>query len=413
MDDGVALIFLHIPKTAGTSMIELVGRNFAADAICRITNVDRPTAEIASDIEVALAEGRRFICGHFPYAAVSHLHGDVRMFTMLRDPTARIQSLYRFWRTQPDTGGGASAFVCRLARALDFEDFLACEHPLVVAATQDEMCKTLGSRANQRAGRTDAAELYQAARANLGNISFGLVESFDLSMRMLSRALPLNLLDSVHVNRTDHLPAGTTTPLARARLLQGNMADTMLHDFARRQFQAQARDFEMAALFRDIGAAALTPMVPDDRGGLCWDATMPISGVNWNDRETLGHGLAYRFSSSPETLVYLPHPGPGRSFSIAIDAGFFYRDGMVDVGGALANDRCLEFALDGEPVGFYATRLGEAGERFHINVDGETARGPFLTLALRSPYGLSPALFGSPDHRTLVAAITAIRMVPG
>ena len=408
------LVFLHVPKTAGTSMIELLSRNFAADEVLRVHNTHRAVSDLAGDIDIAIAEGKRFICGHFPYAAVAHLGDEIDLVTMLRDPVRRIASLYKFWRGRDPAraGGSASEFACRVAQALSFEEFVACTHPVIASATQDEMCKALVGHVSQAPDGLDAAERFQWARDSLGRMAFGLVDEMAASMRVLSRALRLNLLDEVHVNRTDHMPELEISEAARETILRNNQGDTMLHTHAECLFQQRVKRARIAELHRDIGDRALTSMVADDRGSHHWDASMRLSGTDWNDRESLPDGSCYRFTSAPESVIHLPNPFHGLPSTLTVEVAFFNQAGMLDCGGAVPPSESLGFEVNGARVTASARRLGEAGEVFTVPIDRAMGNAPFLTVALKSRYGISPSVFGSPDQRNLAAAVRSMRLSP-
>ena len=408
------LVFLHVPKTAGTSMIELLSRNFAAEEVLRVRDTHRSVADLAGEIDQAIADGKRFICGHFPYAAVSHLGDEIDVVTMLRDPVGRIASLYKFWRgREPGTAGGsASEFACRVARALPFEEFVACAHPVIASATQDEMCKALVGHASQSPDGLDAAERFQWARDSLGRMAFGLVGDMAESMRVLSRRLRLNLLDEIRVNSTDDLPGLEITEAARETILRNNLGDTMLHAHAERLFQREVKDVRIGELHRDIGDRALTPMVADDRGNHHWDATMRLSGTDWNDRESLPDGSCYRFTSSPESVIHLPNPFRNQPSTLTVEVAFFNRAGMIDCGGVVPASESLEFEVNGARVAASASRLSDVGEVFRILIERPAADAPFLSVALKSRYGISPSVFDSPDRRNLAAAVRSLCISP-
>lgn len=403
------LVFLHIPKTAGTSLIELLARNFDAGDVCRITDIHRTLSEITADVEVAVAEGKRLICGHFPYAAIAPLRHEVTPFTVLRHPIDRIVSLYKFWRVQdPDRAGGPAArFACALARNLDFDRFLASDHPLIVSATRDEMCKSLAApnTANTIADRLGSAS------ANLAAMSFGLVEDMPRTLRLLSQRLRINLLDDVRLNTTQHLPELSLSCAQREFLMRLNIGDIALYDDATTRFSAAIRRSEIETTYRDIGARALCPMQPDDRGNFHWDAASPVSGTGWNDRETLADGSCYRFSSSPETIAYLPNHLPGRPFTLRVNVAFFNRDALIDRTGEVDPHHALSFTLDDTPLEAHTTCSQTTGVTYDIAIPAPGRHEPILQLALRSRYGIAPSVFGSPDTRNLLAAVRSISLV--
>lgn len=104
---GALWLFLHIPKTAGSSFrAELAwhlqpDRNIVVDyedqSVPYHEQLQRLVADFADNME-----GVRFASGHIFRSHAELLrqhHPDLRMITMLRDPVARLVSEYRYART--------------------------------------------------------------------------------------------------------------------------------------------------------------------------------------------------------------------------------------------------------------------------------------------------------------------------
>lgn len=82
------LIFLHVPKTAGTSLVKLFNKQYRAQHIAYIHGNDQQA------FDRALAEGKKFIHGHFTSKIVKQAPADYLKVTLLRDPVARVISRY-------------------------------------------------------------------------------------------------------------------------------------------------------------------------------------------------------------------------------------------------------------------------------------------------------------------------------
>ncbi len=95
------IIFLHIPKAAGTTLRYILEREYGHE------NVHHLTPPIGEDDLRAVEEksrsaNRRVITGHFPYG-VHEIFGDSsRYFTILREPVDRVISHYYFVLQQKD-----------------------------------------------------------------------------------------------------------------------------------------------------------------------------------------------------------------------------------------------------------------------------------------------------------------------
>jgi predicted O-methyltransferase YrrM len=139
---GRRLIFLHIPKTAGTAVASVLTQWFGVDEImpCSLAAVRAGSHPVN-----ALASRRFRLFGigmhldHDQVAAIRHaLRGEERpfVFTLLRDPRARLISQYQHWRRTDDASLAGVDDLTReayvSARELPLGDFLASRHPLVL-----------------------------------------------------------------------------------------------------------------------------------------------------------------------------------------------------------------------------------------------------------------------------------------
>lgn len=107
----IPAVFMHIQRTAGTTLVELARSRYSASMSSHGEWIARSPAEFAEF---------QFVSGHFGYEFAKHLMPGRYSFTFLRDPAARIMSLYRFCRTRnPDENP-----IYRRARELDLASFL-------------------------------------------------------------------------------------------------------------------------------------------------------------------------------------------------------------------------------------------------------------------------------------------------
>ncbi|MEQ8563062.1 MAG: sulfotransferase family 2 domain-containing protein, partial [Cytophagales bacterium] len=94
-------VFLHIPKTAGTTFrtrvleVNFKGRIF-------IWPREREPFEHWNDLEDGLKKKMLIISAHIPYGKVDFFGDKLRYITFLRKPIERVVSLYHFMRRTPD-----------------------------------------------------------------------------------------------------------------------------------------------------------------------------------------------------------------------------------------------------------------------------------------------------------------------
>jgi predicted O-methyltransferase YrrM len=139
---GKRLIFLHIPKTAGTAVASVLTQWFGVDeimpcsALCGRPLSD-PTASLAARQFRLFGIGKHF--DHDHVAALRHaLQGEERpfVFTVLREPRARLISQYLHWQRTDDRSLAAVDPVTRAAylaaRELPIGAFLNTRTPFII-----------------------------------------------------------------------------------------------------------------------------------------------------------------------------------------------------------------------------------------------------------------------------------------
>jgi hypothetical protein len=87
------IVFLHIPKTAGQSVLDFLTKCTSEEAVCPAREnfqlVGRPISELRS---------YQVFAGHFDWAAMDCVSQAAFVFTILREPLERILSFYFFLR---------------------------------------------------------------------------------------------------------------------------------------------------------------------------------------------------------------------------------------------------------------------------------------------------------------------------
>jgi hypothetical protein len=126
--DQPCLVFLHIPKTAGTTLHHLLTPLFASNRICpeRFNHL-----HAYSPTELAPFQ---FYSGHFEYDSLKYIpRRKIKIITMLREPKARLMSLYNFYRAHdPEYVLKNKLPIPTLAHRMSPIDFF--RHPRVVRA---------------------------------------------------------------------------------------------------------------------------------------------------------------------------------------------------------------------------------------------------------------------------------------
>ena len=96
INDRKSLYFLHIPKTAGTTLISIIDDHFNLDSILH----EQVWNEILPKIPETFSQFR-LIRGHFGYGLHRVLTKKPLFLTMLREPVDRVLSFYEHIRRDP------------------------------------------------------------------------------------------------------------------------------------------------------------------------------------------------------------------------------------------------------------------------------------------------------------------------
>jgi hypothetical protein len=101
-------VFLHIDKTGGMALRDLLAAQFPRDAIRPVPHSTKvsyqPTAYPIDPNDDLIYHNRTFrmdynhrlVMGHYDYDIIEHITGDVVIITVLRDPMERAASLWRY-----------------------------------------------------------------------------------------------------------------------------------------------------------------------------------------------------------------------------------------------------------------------------------------------------------------------------
>jgi hypothetical protein len=235
-----SVIFLHIPKAAGSTLHRVIERQYDKGAIFHVSGTDvRGAIEAFQRLPLRSREKIACLKGHIPYGLHGYMAQPCRYITLLRNPIDRIVSHYHFVLRSPNHYLHGQV----VSGDMTLEDY-------VKSGISSELNN---GQTRQLAGgmkEDEPAELLERAKRHLlqGCVVVGLAERFDESLILMKRRLGWR---HVHYRKRRVAPARPFTQDISPRTIQliaeSNEKDEELYAFAqnllREHIQAQDRSF--------------------------------------------------------------------------------------------------------------------------------------------------------------------------
>ncbi len=229
MTDRV-VIFLHLPKAAGSTLNRVIAQQYPPEAIYKPGT--KPPEVVARELaEVTRPPPRvRLLSGHVGFGIHTAITSEFTYITVLRDPVERLLSHFHFARTLPE-------------HPLH-DDIASGRLTLRDAARQLANLQTryLADEALRGTAETAGADALASAKENLSRYFsvVGLAERFDETLILMQWNLGWKVRPVPNSNVTRGRPkrsAHSDDDLAAIRA--ANALDCELYDWARARFDAE------------------------------------------------------------------------------------------------------------------------------------------------------------------------------
>lgn len=338
------LYFLHIHKTAGTSLNSFIQRHFSTDEILYEASV-WPELWNADHGKFQRA---KFLRGHLGINFVKLFRRAPRIITFLRHPVDRVLSHYNHYRTYRESMLAkivqdeqlsirdfvTDARTLRVVRnyqtrniGLDLPVEFFWKHPSMEYLPSDTFNELLND------------EIYDKAANNLQTFDFvGIVEHYQLSLCCLCRIFNWKPdFEIEHMRKTGRDKQPTVSSEVRAIIERETDLDNRLYESGKSNLVERLRkafgfDIDVAALesmdrkaYRQLLDTAVEVCdtnyrrsFPPPTSHIRWSASDPIFGTGWHDVHGLGQ-IPHRWSG----------PAKESTIDLSIAKGCDYKLSMV------------------------------------------------------------------------------------
>ena len=228
-DESRLLIFVHIPRTGGTTLARVLTRQYPARDTLRLYDSDFG-AELA-DLTPARIDRLRLVLGHFYFGAHNFIPKPCTYITFLRDPVERIISHFYYVRSSP------AHYFHEQSRRLNLAAF-------VEYCSDNDQTRQLAGRCGVPSARTNPTEMLEVAKGNLAEhfVAVGITEDFDRSIVLMKRVLGWRHAFYVRENVSrDHPRRDELSREALDAIRGHNELDLDLYQYARERFREQIR----------------------------------------------------------------------------------------------------------------------------------------------------------------------------
>lgn len=236
-DTPETVIFLHIPKTAGTTLDQIIFRHYPFHEVYGTGSISQQGVERFQNMPEEERRNYRLIKGHMTFGIHQYTFGPWAYFTFFRHPIERtISHFYSICRSPHHP-----SFNIIRENQLDLKQCLEI-------GWLDPMLDNGHTRllsdvwAKVPAGGCTEEHL-EKAKANLSQIRVvGLTEQFDASLLLLGRAFGWKHLYYSRQNVTANRPSQRNLPPETMAAVQAaNQLDKKLYDYAKILFDEQVR----------------------------------------------------------------------------------------------------------------------------------------------------------------------------
>ena len=230
------LIFLHIPKAAGTTLHSILERHYPPANQCSIYDPEQ-AAQLFPQWPRERREAVRLLKGHVAFGLHEHLIGATTYITLVRDPVDRVISHYCYVKRMPSH----YLYKAVVEQNMSLSDYASSR---LTDELDNGQLRLLAGIVNERSvplGGCDTQLLNRAKDHIEHHFALaGLTERFDESLALMAIQLGWDWTPSYQtLNVTEDRPrAGQIDASTRQAIEQANQLDCELYAWVRQRFEA-------------------------------------------------------------------------------------------------------------------------------------------------------------------------------
>ena len=222
-------IHLHIPKTGGTTLRDIIQRQYRAEKILMIPKL-KESENIIKEISASNINQLKLIQGHLKYGIHNHFHRRAKYFAIIRDPINRVLSTYYYVLSQKNNPQNLST----ANNQMTIYDFVQSGvNPFLINGQTQLISGKTGDIDNPI---IESEELFSLAKENIENdfLFLGITEMFDETILILKNMLGWHMPYYSIANRTKKKPNyDAVNPTIISFIKEHNQLDIKLYNITK------------------------------------------------------------------------------------------------------------------------------------------------------------------------------------
>jgi len=235
-------IFLHIEKTAGTSLVAYIKDSVGEE------NFYYTRPELLNDKKIVEQQLNKYsaIAGHIKYEQITRSFNDVFTITFLRHPIERILSFYYYAKEVPKT----KDCITIESKRMDFLSFLNyCQ--------EKNDRRFVNGMTFKLADNCVQEKELESAIKNLENINFvGIQENFDESLALLSYQTewnPVKIAPATNITKKRDKKSNLSNEIID-KIMELNKDDIVLYENALKLFEENRKNVLIKLIHENMGS---------------------------------------------------------------------------------------------------------------------------------------------------------------